>query len=71
MELRNVWFLRGPNHWTRSPALEVEVVLPTPPAAPPDGPAFGDRLGALMAALGGDPPAGEASEGTTTPLITT
>src|SRR5947209_5287688 len=66
MDFRNIWVLRGPNHWTRSPALEVEVVLPRPPAAPPEpafGVAFEDRLGALLASLGGHPPAaqGEAS----------
>src|SRR5207248_3938326 len=39
-------------------------------AAPPDGVAFEDRLGALLAALGGHPPAGEAGGGREPPVGT-
>jgi cyanophycin synthetase len=52
MDFRRVWVLRGPNYWTRFPALEVEVLLQDQETAPSNAlPGFGQRLAGFLAGL--------------------
>jgi cyanophycin synthetase len=61
MHLQKIWVLRGPNLWSRSPVLEVELELGDLADAPPT-PELADRLLArlptLRRRLGGDPGTG-------------
>ncbi|MFO0929341.1 MAG: acetate--CoA ligase family protein [Gemmataceae bacterium] len=52
MEFRDIWVMRGGNHWCQFPAVEVELVLDGLETQPTSAiPGFGTRLTALLARL--------------------